>query len=282
MTHSSNAAAARALAGQIGALTQAGELRAGRGSALVWPLGWPEVDAVLSGGVPRGQVTEWAGTRSTGKTAVLRRMAAAVRSAGVGVGYVDGTGTLAPAPWVVGCLGPGGAPPFWVVRPPAPQEVLAATEELLRSGAFGLIIAEGADWTRTPVIRLQRLAREAGAALVAVVERAGRVPLAALRVEFSPTASQGNGDRRVLLRGRFAAHELNCRRELPYRLSEDAGLPDRRTSNPHRHPHRLFDGDGDARGYGSRSSARKRTSGSGRPRGNRAVRMTRRLSPQVR
>ncbi len=220
----SSALAALSLADRVGSLARASELLAGAG--LAWPLGWPELDAALPGGVPRGQVTEWAGPRSAGKTAALRRMVGAVREAGAGAAYVDGTGTLAPAPWVFGRRGPGGAPPFWVVRPPEPAGVLAAAEELCRSGAFGLVIAEGADWSRTPVVRLQRLARETGAALVAVVERPGSVPLAGFRVQFASDPEDRSCYVRV--RGRLT-RAVSYANDLPYRLPEDSGLPDRRT-----------------------------------------------------
>jgi RecA/RadA recombinase len=210
-------------AGPDGSLARASELLAG--SAPAWPLGWPELDAALPGGVPRGQITEWAGPRSAGKTAALRQMVGAVRGAGAGAAYVDGTGTLAPAAWVFGRRGPGGAAPFWVVRPPEPLGVLAAAEELCRSGAFGLVIAEGADWSRTPVIRLQRLAREMGAALIAVVERPGSVPLAGFRVQFASDPQARSC--RIQVRGHLT-HEVPYAHDLPYRLPEDSGLPDRR------------------------------------------------------
>jgi hypothetical protein len=145
-----------------------------------------------------------------------------VRSAGAGAAYVDATGTLAPVPWVPESEG---RPPFWVVRPPGPAEALAAAEELLRSGAFGLVVAEGAEWPRPLTVRLQRLARVADAAVVGVVERAGRVPLAALRVEFR-VASPGR--RRIHIRGYGPSHDLVYVQSLPYRLPEDTGLPDRR------------------------------------------------------
>ncbi|NIN73011.1 MAG: hypothetical protein GTO46_14000 [Gemmatimonadetes bacterium] len=215
-------------AGPAGSLARASELLAG--SAPAWPLGWPELDAALPGGVPRGQITEWAGPRSAGKTAALRQMVGAVRGAGAGAAYVDGTGTLAPAPWILGRRGPGGGPggaaPFWVVRPPEPLGVLAAAEELCRSGAFGLVIAEGADWSRTPVIRLQRLAREMGAALIAVVDRPGSVPLAGFRVQFASDPRARSC--RIRVRGHLT-HEVSYAHDLPYRLPEDSGLPDRRT-----------------------------------------------------
>ncbi len=209
---------------ELGSLARAKDLLAGA-AGLAWPLGWPELDAALPGGVPRGQICEWAGPRSAGKTATLRQLVLAVQEAGAGAAYVDGTGTLAPAPWAFGRLGPNGAMPFWVVRPPAPAGVLLAAEDLLRSGAFGLVIAEGGDWSRTPVIRLQRLARGTSAALIAVVERPGRVPLAGLRLEFSPDPRSGSY--RVWARGRLV-RQVAYVNELPFRLPVDAGLPDRR------------------------------------------------------
>jgi hypothetical protein len=218
--------AVSALAEQVGSLAWASELRFAGAGALAWRLGWPELDDALPGGVPRGQVTEWAGPRSAGKTAALRCMVRTVQEAGAGAAYVDGTGTLAPAPWVAGKMGPGAAPPFWVVRPPAPAGVLVAAEELCKSGAFGLVIAEGAEWSRMPVIRLQRLARETGAALVAVVERPGRVPLAGFRVQFA--SDPHSRSCRIRVRDRGPVQEVSYVNDLPYRLPEDSGLPDRR------------------------------------------------------
>lgn len=211
---------------RAGSLARASELRSDVG-VRAWPWGLPELDAALPGGVPRGQVTEWAGPRSAGKTAALRGLVRAVRAAGGGVAYVDGTGTLTPAPWIFGRMGPGGALPFWVVRPPEPGGVLTAADELLRSDAFGLVVAEGGDWSRTPVIRLQRLAREAGAALIAVVDRPGRVPLAGLRIRFSPDLESRSC--RVEVPGRGLTREVSYVHDLPYRLPEDSELPDRRT-----------------------------------------------------
>jgi hypothetical protein len=227
MSHSS-AVSALSLTEQAGSLARASELRFAGAGALVWRLGWPELEAALPGGVPRGQVTEWAGPRSAGKTAALRQMVRAVRDCGAGAAYVDGTGTLTPAPWVLGRMGPNGAAPFWVVRPPASDGVPAAAEELVRSGAFGLVIAEGASWPRGLVVRLQRLARETGAALIAVVDRPGRVPMAGFRVQFS--SDPHSRSYRVRVRGRGPVHEVSYVHGLPYRLPEDSGLPDRRAS----------------------------------------------------
>ncbi|HSG81256.1 MAG TPA: hypothetical protein VLC48_03325 [Gemmatimonadota bacterium] len=223
----SSKALALSLPAELASLARASELRTAASGAVAWRLGWPELDALL-GGVPRGQVSEWAGPRSAGKTAALRQLVAAVLEAGAGAAYVDGTGTLTPAPWVWGRLGAGGTAPFWVVRPPEPDGVLAAADELIRSGAFGLVVAEGAEgyrWPRTAAVRLQRLARDTGSALVAAVERPGGVPLAGLRVQFS--ADPGSRVHRVRVRG-HRTREVSYVRDLPYRLPGDSGLADRR------------------------------------------------------
>lgn len=221
-------ASALSLGERIGPLARASELRYAGAGALVWRLGWPELDAALPGGVPRGQVIEWAGSRSAGKTAALRQMVRAVREVGAGAVYVDGMRTLTPAPWVLG----QNPAPFWVVRPPESSGVLRAVEDLIRSGAFGLVVAEGADWPRPLVIRLQRLARETGAALIAVVDRPGRVPLAGFRVHFASDPDARSY--RVQVRGRGRSHEVSYRQALPYRLPEDSGLPDRRGTETER------------------------------------------------
>lgn len=207
------------LATSSGPIERAAALRAG-----VNARSWPVPGAPIPAGLPRGQVTEWAGSRSAGKTAALRSLVRAFRSAGSGAVYVDATGTLAPSSWTPEV----GRPPFWVIRPPDPWGALAAADELLRSGAFGLVIVEGAEWRRTPVVRLQRIAREVDASLVAVVDRAGRVPLAGCRVEFGVATTSPR--RRVRVRARGSLREVVYVQTLPYRLPEDSGLPDRRAS----------------------------------------------------
>lgn len=199
-------------------LARAVELRE-RGSASARVLPAPELPIPVR--LPRGQVTEWSGPRSAGKTAALRRLVRAVRSTGLGAAYVDATGTLAPRPWAPEV----GVPPFWVVRPPDARGAVAAAAELLRSGVFGLVIVEGGGWRRTRVVRLQRLARAAAASLIAVVDRPGRVPLAGLRVEFEVAPG---GRRRIRVRSHGSSREIDYVQSLPYRLPEDSGLPDRR------------------------------------------------------
>lgn len=122
------------------------------------------LDAVLgAGGLPLGQITEWVGPASAGKTALLRTLVQAVRRQGVPVAWVDGRGELLAGDWADA----GAAAPLWVVRPPDEAEAAFCAEVLLRTQSFGLVVLDGGPpLSDTLGVRLQRLARQATAALV--------------------------------------------------------------------------------------------------------------------
>ena len=130
--------------------------------------GIAELDAVLSRrGIPRGRLTEVAGARGSGKATLLRRMVMETISRGLGVAYVDASRTLAPRDWasVADEAGDG----FWVVRPKQASRGAWCADVLLRSGAFALVVLDGAPpLTRSIAVRLTRLAHDAAAALVVV------------------------------------------------------------------------------------------------------------------
>jgi hypothetical protein len=128
--------------------------------------GIAELDAVLSRrGIPRGRLTEVIGARGSGKATLLRRMVMETISRGLGVAYVDASRTLAPRDWasVADEAGDG----FWVVRPMQASRGAWCADVLLRSGAFALVVLDGAPpLTRSIAVRLTRLAHDAAAALV--------------------------------------------------------------------------------------------------------------------
>lgn len=153
------------------------------------PTGLDRLDEVLPrGGIPRGRATEWWGARSCGKAALLRAALERRCAAGDSVAWVDVNRTLYAPDWISLARGPGR---FWVVRPSCPGKGGWCADLLLRSGAFDAVVLEGEEepgrGSNGPepagsVVRLQRLAREAGAALVVMA----RVPVAALRLRFRP------------------------------------------------------------------------------------------------
>jgi len=145
------------------------------------------LDALLPGGVPRRAITLWAGEATSGRTAALRVLVeAACRETLVAV--VDATRTLDAAAW----CGPDGrsAPGLWVARPPAEghaDEGAWVAETLLRTGAFGLVVLDGAAPGPVEAHRLRAIARETDAAVLVSTDSAGARWRADARLEFRRT-----------------------------------------------------------------------------------------------
>ena len=147
------------------------------------------LDAALAGGIPRGRVTELVAVPGSGAATLVRRLVeTTVARDGCWAAVVDATRTLAPRDWAH----LGGHEGVWIVRPRDPARAAWCTDVLLRSGAFALVVLDGAPSpSRAVAVRLERLAREHEAALV-VVRDAGQpgVPAApsALRLHVGPPA----------------------------------------------------------------------------------------------
>jgi recombination protein RecA len=123
------------------------------------PTGIEALDRALGGGLPRGRLTEITGLPGSGKTSLVRHI---VTTSDQRIAYVDATRTLVPRDWA---HLRGRA--LCVVRPPEPQRGAWSTDVLLRSGAFGLVVLDGAPpLTRAVTMRLTQLARESDAALL--------------------------------------------------------------------------------------------------------------------
>jgi hypothetical protein len=121
------------------------------------------LDALLGAqGVQSGRLTEWIGAPSCGKTGLLRELVRGVRRQGVSVAWIDAGAELLATDWAESAPGR-----LWVVRPPRRREAAFCAEHLLSTASFGLVVLDGAPpLERSRSVRLQRLARHAGAALV--------------------------------------------------------------------------------------------------------------------
>ena len=137
--------------------------------------GIPALDAVLPGGVPRGQITALDSPLGGGGTTLLLALAEATLRSDEGVAIVDAERSLAPqAAAHLAVLGP-----FWVIRPKAHENAWWCADVLLRTGAFGLVIVDRAPApVRRVAVRLQRLAHDKDCALVIRVAQT-----AAIRVQ---------------------------------------------------------------------------------------------------
>jgi hypothetical protein len=134
------------------------------------PTGIDALDAALSSrGLPRGRLTEIAGPRGAGKTTLVRQIVARTVASRGWVAIIDASRTLAPRDWAH--LGIGEGEGMWMIRPPTPSKGAWCADVLLRSGAFAMVVLDGAPPIRRSVAtRLVRLARESDAALVITSE----------------------------------------------------------------------------------------------------------------
>jgi hypothetical protein len=152
------------------------------------------LDAALpNGGLPRGRLTEMVGPPGSGKTTLVHRMVARAVADGWWVAYVDAARTLAPRDWA-----DVGREQLWIVRPDEPARGAWCADVLLRSGAFALVVLDGAPMlTRGVAVRLTRLAREADAAFLVLGDDAKASELAGslrLRVARQSLKRRGIGD----------------------------------------------------------------------------------------
>jgi len=150
------------------------------------------LDQLLPAGVPRGAATLWSGQGTSGRTAAVRALVETATRETL-VALVDATHTLDPAAW----CGPDGhsAPGLWVARPPtADREMEGAwvAEQLVRTGAFGLVVLDGPAPDPTEAHRLRALARETDTALLVSTEDENPGWRADVRLEFR-RAGEGTG-----------------------------------------------------------------------------------------
>jgi recombination protein RecA len=135
------------------------------------PTGISALDAVLQGGgLPRGRLTEIVGANGSGKTTLARAVVEATVARHGWVAYIDAQRTLDARDWVH----LGDAEGVWMIRPHDATRAAWCADVLLRSGAFALVVLDGAPLlSRSAAVRLTRLARESNAVLMVLGDRAG-------------------------------------------------------------------------------------------------------------
>lgn len=114
-----------------------------------------------NGGFPKGRLSAWA--PAGGATAVLRATAFRRIAEGERVVWIDATNCLAGEYWE---RREHGRP--LIIRPMGRLHALRATDVLLRSGAFSLVVLAGAEPSGTENVKLARATQEGNSAFVAV------------------------------------------------------------------------------------------------------------------
>ena len=207
------------------------------------PTGLSSLDSALPNrGLPRGRLTELVGLPGCGKTTVVRRITERAVADGWWVAYIDATRTLAPRDWAhVGANNKDG---LWVVRPDSPTRGAWCADVLLRSGAFALVVLDGAPLlSRAVAVRLTRLARESDAALLVLGDDAKASELAGslrLRVARAVQARRRTHDVTVVIeKGApyqtvkvFSSGEVDRDIEVARRVRSHPEVPDRRSVVP--------------------------------------------------
>ena len=163
------------------------------------PTGLAALDAVLpGGGLPPGRITELLAAPGLGKTTVARALVTTTIASGRCVAWIDATRTLDPRNWDGRRQTADGRPQktddgrqtadgrttsnqspaathsqiadsdaLWVVRPTDSTRAPWCADLLLRTGAFALVVLDGAPvLPRVVAVRLAQLAREADAVLL--------------------------------------------------------------------------------------------------------------------
>ena len=211
------------------------------------PTGVAALDAVLvGGGLPRGRLTEIVGPTGSGKTTLTRAVVESTVAAHGWVAYVDAQRTLDARDWVH----LGDAEGVWIIRPRDAGRAAWCADVLLRSGAFALVVLDGAPaLTKSAAVRLTRLARESNAAFVVLGERTGGASqlggAVRLLVERTkrrhppppaphppPVGSGGSGVVSIAVRvekgGTLRTVEVRCAIGVARRLCTHPEVPDRR------------------------------------------------------
>jgi recombination protein RecA len=135
------------------------------------PTGIAALDAVLQGGgLPRGRLTELLGPTGGGKTTLARVIVERTVQGHGWVAYIDAQRTLDPRDWTH----LGEAEGVWMIRPHDATRAAWCADVLLRSGAFALVVLDGAPLlSKSNAVRLTRLARDGNCALLVLGDRAG-------------------------------------------------------------------------------------------------------------
>jgi RecA/RadA recombinase len=157
------------------------------------PTGAAPLDALIGGGWPKGALSELAGGRSTGRTALLLASLAEALRRGETVALVDVGGNLDPRAAARGGVALPGL--LWIRC--TPGKALAAAEIALGAGGFGLVALDlGEQRPQAPTaawLRLKRGAEQQGTAVLVTSARRQQGAQGACAVTLSQARPRFDG-----------------------------------------------------------------------------------------
>jgi hypothetical protein len=154
-----------------------------------FPTGIPAID-LITGGIPRGTLTEICGAESTGRTALVFALLSQATKRGECCAWIDTEGAFDPLSAVEAGVDLDRV--LWVNCGGNAQHALKSTDLLIQAGGFGLVVLDMADTPdatarRIPLaswFRLRHAAERTGAALVAVERRVNARSCSTLQIEL--------------------------------------------------------------------------------------------------
>jgi hypothetical protein len=151
------------------------------------------------------------------------------------VAYIDAQRTLDPRDWAH----LGDAEGMWMIRPHDATRAAWCADILLRSGAFTLVVLDGAPTlTKSAAVRLTRLARDASCVLMVLGDRVGgasqlggavRMVAERRRRPLDPRGTTASTiEVRIEKGGTLKTVEVSCAIAVARRLCTHPEVPDRR------------------------------------------------------
>lgn len=148
--------------------------------------GLPEIDRLLEGGLPKGAITVLTGPLGAGRMTIAARALAEETKATRPVAWVDARGTLYPP-----ALAQAGVDLSRMLMVRGVRERgLFAVEQILESGAFGIVVASGLEshLSQAGLRRVQMASEASNATTIFVLEASAAVTNAALKLRVSRRA----------------------------------------------------------------------------------------------
>jgi hypothetical protein len=175
--------------------------------------GFPEIDRLLGGGIPRGRLCEIAGPASSGRTSLALGLLACATRGGECAAWIDAADAFDPAS--AEAAGADLERVLWV-RAPKRRDALRSAERLLQTDGFALVAfdVDREALPATAALRLARLAAGTDAALVLLAAARCAGPSAELALELEPAAARFTGTP-ALLEGLEARVRLARSRTAP-------------------------------------------------------------------
>ena len=167
------------------------------------------------------------GEPGSGKTTLARAFVQATVAEREWVAWIDAERTLDPRDWAH----LGDEQGVWMIRPQEASRAAWCADVLLRSGAFALVVLDGAPLlTRSAAVRLTRLARESNAALLVLGAQVGGATQlgGAVRMVVSRRRTPTEISVRVDKGGTLKTVEVQCAIGVARRLCTHPEVPDRR------------------------------------------------------